>query len=350
MHFLILKTSSLGDILHAFPSLCYLRQKFPHAHIDWVVEAPFSELVSSHPDINRVITLHTKKWRNQKSHKKAIWQEIKLFYKTLRDTHYDVVFDLQGNLKSSLILSCVKAKEKVGFGRKSVHEWPNLLFTSYKANPPKAVNIREDNLYLLQSFFKDPLTYEEKKVLLKITKLEEDMQKHFLSFGNPPHILVCPGSFWPNKQISVQTLKSVLKSFEKNPFFFFTWGNEQEKIFAETLFESFSQNSLVLPKLSLPLLQNLMEKMDLVIAMDSLPLHLAGVAKAKTLSFFGPSLGKKFAPLGERHHFFQGSCPYNQTFKKRCRYLRTCKTGACLKQIDEDSLINITKKIDIISR
>lgn len=333
MHFLIVKTSSLGDILHAFPALSYLRKKFPNAQIDWIVEKPFSDLLSSHPEVDNVITVDTKKWRKNFLKQK----EIRQFLKILRKKKYDAVFDLQGNIKSSLILAFARAKEKVGFGRKTVHEWPNLFFTSFKVNLPDTINIREDNLFLLKKYFQDPLVYEESRVILNISDEQKEVLDKILKNKGDHLVLVCPGAFWPNKQVNETTLIAALKKIENNPSFFFAWGNDKEKEFANTLALSFLRGE-VLPKLSLPLLQNLMSRVDLVIAMDSLPLHLAGTTNTKTFSFFGPSLGNKFAPIGINHHFFQGKCPYQLTFKKRCPQLRTCKTGACLKEINLENV------------
>ena len=75
MRILIVKMSSLGDIIHAFPVLQYLKQCHPQCEIDWVVEQPFAELVQAHPLVNRIICIETKKWRSQLL-KRATLQEI----------------------------------------------------------------------------------------------------------------------------------------------------------------------------------------------------------------------------------------------------------------------------------
>lgn len=81
------------------------------------------------------------------------------------------------------------------------------------------------------------------------------------------------------------------------------------------------------------MLQHLMSNMRLIVTMDSLPLHLAATTSVATFSIFGASLGKRFAPVGEQHHFFQGACPYGRTFTNRCPILRSCKTGACIRRL-----------------
>jgi heptosyltransferase-1 len=94
----------------------------------------------------------------------------------------------------------------------------------------------------------------------------------------------------------------------------------------------------ILDRLPLPVLQNFMAAVDLVIAMDSLPLHLAATTSTATYGFFGPSLGLKYQPQGPQHHAFQGCCPYGQIFAKRCPALRTCPTGACLREANGEQL------------
>jgi heptosyltransferase-1 len=75
MKILLIKTSSLGDIIHAFPTLSFLRQKFPDAKIDWVVEKPFAELVKAHPFVNDVLTVDTKGWRKNLISKET-WKTV----------------------------------------------------------------------------------------------------------------------------------------------------------------------------------------------------------------------------------------------------------------------------------
>lgn len=319
MKILIVKTSSLGDIIHTLPVLSYLRKKFPTAQIDWAVERPSAELLASHPAVDNLFIL-------ERSQKKSLSHWIE-FYRKLRKTKYDLVFDLQGNTKSGAILAGVRAKTKVGFAKKNISEWPNLLFTHVKIEVPLACNVREENLFLVQKYLKEPLQFQEEEVHLKITAQQEEFLK---SFKEKDYILVCPGSFWPNKQISHDTLSAFLRKQEG--FFLFAWGNESEKEFCEKVMKEFPKSQL-LGKLPLPLLQNLMRKMSLVVAMDSLPLHLAATTGSPTFSFFGPTSALKYAPQGKQHAYIQGSCPYAVEFQRRCPLLRKCKTGACIKNI-----------------
>lgn len=145
--------------------------------------------------------------------------------------------------------------------------------------------------------------------------------------------MVCPGSRWENKKLSLSTWIECLKQ-EKGSTFYFVWGSEKEREEGAALQREFPAASILLPKMSLPVWQRLMSKMDLIYTVDSSALHLAATTNTPTYSFFGPSSAAIYRPPGKRHRSIQGLCPYKKTFTKRCPALRTCKTGACLKKIN----------------
>ena len=342
MKILIVKTSSLGDIVQAFPVLHHLKESCPEATIDWVVERPFASLVRAHPFVNRVIEIDTKRWRYAffKYHQQS---ELYQFLQQIRSVSYDLLFDLQANLKSGLVTALARAKKKIGFGRKSVHEWPNLLFTRYRFNPPAKKNIYEDYLFLAQSITQN-FAFASKPICLQLKQTEKlqfiKICEETVTKKGRYLVMVCPGSNWPNKQLRPTILFSFLKLIHHQfgCHFLFVWGTEEEKKIASKLFTQFPQCSKLIEKMSLPLLQNLMAKMNLIIAMDSLPLHLAATTSTPTYSVFGPSLASKFKPIGEMHEAFQGKCPYGKVFAKRCPILRTCATGSCINSIEAQQL------------
>lgn len=345
MKILIVKTSSLGDIVHAFPALALLKKKFPNAEIDWVVEKPFAALLEAHPSINQVIPIQTKKWRRSFFSHQTM-SEVREVFSRLRKP-YDLLFDLQGNAKSGIVTAMAKAKVKVGYGRHSVWEKPNLLFTNVKFDPPAEVNVRDENLSLVQQYFRTDERVEE-YTLLRLQESEKQFLKRFLQnpyLQNARKIFVAPGSNWKNKQADMKTIIDflLLLHHEKPSCFLLVYGNDSEQQMANEI-STYLPASILVDKLSLPLLQNLMACMDLVIAMDSLPLHLAAAAGIPTFSIFGPSSAAKFAPPGKQHRAFQGSCPYQKQFTRRCDILRSCKTGACIKNIQADSLIKLYRQ------
>lgn len=342
---LIVKMSSLGDIIHAFPVIQYIKQCEPQTSIDWIVEKPFAELVQAHPLVDQTIPIQTKKWRSQLL-KRETWKEMGELRRDLRKVEYDLVIDLQGNTKSGIVTALAKSPLKVGFHRASVPEWPNLLATHKKFRPPSGQNIREDYLFLAQSAIGHMAQdFPSGSVQLKLSPQEKSDLQPILDKIKEIQglkVLVCSGSNWVNKQLSSKTLHHFLQCLNKqlNAHFFLIWGNAAEKCTAEEIAAVLPENCSVISRLSLPALQNVMTQVDLVLAMDSLPLHLAGTTLTPSYSVFGPSSAKKYKPLGACHQAFQGSCPFGKTFEKRCDILRTCQTGACMKELQGEELFN----------
>ncbi len=340
---LIVKTSSLGDLVHTFPVISYLKQRFPAIQIDWVVEEQCADLVSAHPLIHHCIPIATKRWR-QGWLSQSSRQEISSVRRQLQKEKYDLVLDLQGNIKSAVITYLTNAAKKVGFGQKTVPEWPNTWVTHQRFNPPPALNIRDSLLYLVRSYFAD---FENEcsfpGVQLRVSQSGQAQIEATVSscpYGKT-RVMVCPGSAWKNKQLPFETLRDLLPRMQARwpLFFLFLWGNAEEKATAEKLHRDFPDSSIILEKMALPTLQNLMSRLDLVIAMDSLPLHLAATTGVATFSLFGASSAQKYAPLGSQHLAFQGQCPYGRTFEKRCPILRSCPTGNCIRSLSADQIL-----------
>lgn len=328
MRFLIVKSSALGDIIHAYPVLQYLKERLPDCQIDWVVEKRNAGLIKAHPLISNALEIDTSSWRKN-WWKKETYKSLLDAFRAIRNTEYDAVFDLQSNVKSAIITKFCRAKSKVGFGYKTAHEKVSSLVLTHRYNPAKGINIRNDYLFIVQSYlqdFSEPTTH----TLLKLTEP---------SLALEPSWMICPGSNWQNKQLTKEQLLSFLTLCHQgySPRFVFLCGSSHEEVLAKELAAHFP-NATYLSRPSLAQLQHLMSKMQLVISMDSLPLHLAATANCPTFSFFGPSSASKFAPTGSIHASFQGTCPYGKTFEKRCPILRTCKTGACLREPNGEAL------------
>ncbi len=98
---LIVKTSSMGDVVHALPVINDIRRHHPGAQIDWLVEAPFAAIPKMHPGVRRVLPLQWRKWRRALLRRNT-WAAMGKLRDELRQEGYDRVLDLQGLLKSAL--------------------------------------------------------------------------------------------------------------------------------------------------------------------------------------------------------------------------------------------------------
>ena len=117
---LLIKTSSLGDVVHNLPVVSDIRARFPGARIDWVVEEAYSDIVGMHPGVHRTIPVALRRWRGNVL-KPAHWREFGQFRHALAGTRYDCIIDTQGLIKSAL-LAWAASGTRHGYARASARE------------------------------------------------------------------------------------------------------------------------------------------------------------------------------------------------------------------------------------
>ena len=99
---LLIKTSSLGDVVHNLPVVSDIRERFPGARVDWVVEEAYRDIVGMHGGVHRVIPVALRRWRGNVLNP-AHWREFGQFRRALSGMRYDFVIDSQGLIKSALL-------------------------------------------------------------------------------------------------------------------------------------------------------------------------------------------------------------------------------------------------------
>lgn len=147
MRILLVKTSSLGDVVHNLPVASDLARHFPGATIDWVVEEGFADLPRLHPAVDRVLPVAIRRWRRSLL-SPATWAEIGAFRRSLREREYDLVIDTQGLLKSALIVGqalLAANGRRCGFGRDTVREPAAARFYDATFDVPRSLHAVERN-------------------------------------------------------------------------------------------------------------------------------------------------------------------------------------------------------------
>jgi heptosyltransferase-1 len=117
---LIVKTSSMGDVVHALPAVSDMLRAVPGLQLDWLVEAPFAPIPKMHPGIQRVLPMAWRKWRSRLL-SRSTWNAIAALRVELKQVPYDLVLDLQGLLKS--VLWARQARGPIaGYDRHSIRD------------------------------------------------------------------------------------------------------------------------------------------------------------------------------------------------------------------------------------
>lgn len=136
---LLIKMSSMGDLVHNLPLVSDIRAHFPDARIDWVAEEAYSPIPSLHPGINRVIPVAWRRWRRQ-LRRASTWQEMKAFLATLREVEYDLILDTQGLYKSAVVARLARGCI-VGGDRRSIKEAGAAVFYNKRLTISRARHV-----------------------------------------------------------------------------------------------------------------------------------------------------------------------------------------------------------------
>ncbi len=143
MRLLIVKTSSMGDVVHAAPVVADVLRAHPAARIDWLVEPRFAALPRLHPGVHRVLELPWRRWRSQ-LWKGSTWQAMKALRQQLQTERYDHVLDLQGLLKSAVWARQAGAPV-AGYDRASLREPLAALLYDRTAAVPRNLQAVQRN-------------------------------------------------------------------------------------------------------------------------------------------------------------------------------------------------------------
>src|SRR5579885_3158758 len=129
---LLIKLTSLGDLIHALPAITDAYRAFPNIEFDWMVDENFKEIATWHPAVKRTFTTNHREWRHGLGHP-STYRTLYGVAKTLRKTKYDLVIDGQGNFKTAL-LTLLARGTTAGFDKHSVRE--RIAHVAYQKRYP----------------------------------------------------------------------------------------------------------------------------------------------------------------------------------------------------------------------
>ena len=288
---LIVKTTSMGDVIHALPVLSDIRTHDPSVQIDWMVEEPFADLVRGSSLVNEVVPVNLRKWRKQGI--RHTWQQWKILQARLADREYDAVIDLQGLLKSAL-LACAAKGPRMGPGYSYAKESLACLFYKRRAGwDPQAhavERLRELAAGLLNYRLSGkPLFYDirPQKVLAVVPKGAEIWFLHATARDEKKWPLVK----WRELAHRFSDLGYAIK---------LPWGTEEERLQAEKIAAGIAHVE-VLPRMSLAELRLRLEHAGLVIGVDTGIMHLAAAHYLPMVALFFATPAWRFAPRFNPH-------------------------------------------------
>jgi heptosyltransferase-1 len=277
----IVKLSALGDIVHAMVALQFIKVADPSIEIDWIVEEGFAGVLENNPDINQILTVNLKAL---KSNKAIIFQQIKSIRRYAL-THYDLVIDAQGLIKSAVIAKLL-GKRVAGFDVKSIREKSASWFYDVKFDCSYDTNAVVRNAFILSSPLGISITDEQILNKRPCLFFNDDAQIDSFLQKDKKNIVLVIGSSWDSKNYPADKFVKIASALQQNCLV--VWGSEQEKEKAVWM-SSQADTIQVMPRLDFNSLKALIAKADLLIGNDTGPTHMAWALNKPSITIFGPT-------------------------------------------------------------
>ncbi len=338
MHILIVKLSSIGDVVHALPAAAALRASFPEARLTWVVERIAAPLLIGSPILDEVIVLDTRGWRKRLSDGNT-WASIRKQIKELRQFPVDVALDFQGLFKSAGVGILAGATQRIGFSSNALREPACRFGYTRQIQVDNAHHVIENNLALATAIGAEmPVRYEFPFPALdeETATIRTQLERHDID----QFVILNPGGGWVTKLWPAaeygRLANEIWKRFRVKSIV--TCGPGEEKM-AETITAA-SRHAVYFPT-SLREFIALVRQAELFVGSDTGPLHLAAACRTPIVGIYGPTAPERNGPfnLNDRTIGLNIPCRLN------C-HRRTCNNHICMNIPLESVLQAVENRID----
>jgi lipopolysaccharide heptosyltransferase I len=282
MKVLIVRLTSLGDVVHAIPAAAALRRFFPWSRIDWLVDARHREIVELVTAVDRVVTLA--------GSTPGAWVQA---VRELRAVGYDVALDFQGLMKSAVLARASGAAKVAGFSLWHLREKSARPFYTSAEETEGGHAIRK-NLRLLRVLD----IHDDDRIEFPLAEFESTAVASLReTIGTGRFALINPAAGWPNKRWPPDRF-GALAAFIRDVCTLtpvVLWGPGEQTL-AETVVTASRGAAVLSPRTSVKDLVALSRAADLLVAGDTGPLHIATAVGTPTVSLFGPTYPERNGP------------------------------------------------------
>lgn len=333
---LVIKPSALGDVVQSLPLLPVLRRRFPQAQISWLIQTELRDLVSGHPDLDDVITCA----------RRPSWTSAGALLQTLRSREFDLVFDLQGLLRSALMTWATGARWRVGL--ETAREGASLAVNLTLRETGRDVPAHARYWRVAAA-----LGCGDAPRVTHVAIAAGDWQAAHAALSPLPRpiLAVQAGARWETKRWPVDKFADLLDRALA------TWGgsvvlvgSSNERADCVRLEEELRRRGATAPTLnlagrtSLKQLAAVLQRADAVVSNDSGPMHLAAELGTPTLGIFTCTSPQRSGPPGERHELIATRVDCAAGYHKTCPW-RGDAHLACHRELEAWRVWNALERL-----
>ena len=330
MHVLVIKTSSMGDVLHTLPALTDARFVYPDIRFDWVVENSFRQIPATHPAVQQVIPVNFRHWRRHPG--QWLGSDVRALIRSLRATHYTHVIDAQGLLKSALVTRLARGS-RYGYSFDSARESFSALAYTHRIS----VSHKLHAILRIRRLFADTLGYPcpdtppDYGISTDNFSLPDESQ--------PPYVVFVHASTWVTKQWPESYWQRLIELVTTAGYRVrLSWGSNSERAQAQRIVHN-KTTAEVLPKLELDQLMGVLAQATAVVAVDTGLGHLTAALGTPSVSIYGATNPELTGTLGQQQHHLLAQFQCSPCLSKRCTYTKPSSvTPACYSTVPPEQV------------
>jgi heptosyltransferase I len=313
MKILLVRLGALGDIVHGLPVAAALRDRYPDAQIDWLVDAKHAAVLDLVPVISRRVVVDSRRWG-------ASFGAVR----ALRRERYDAAVDLQGLVKSAAFARMSGAARVIGFARAHLREKLAAGFYSEACDPGNVTHVIDKNLSVL-ALFGIAERRRQFPIAVPESAAVEPVVERARRAGLRGYALINPGAAWPNKRWPPARYGEVASALATRHGLLpvVLWGPGEQAI-ATSVVEASNGIAVTAAPTGIGDLLALARGARLMVSGDTGPLHLAAAVGTPVVALFGPTDPARNGPWDASDislsRFADCVCHY----ERRCRRSRGC--------------------------
>ncbi|MBC8001557.1 MAG: lipopolysaccharide heptosyltransferase II [Opitutaceae bacterium] len=330
MKILILKPSSLGDVIHALPVLRLLKRHFPKSQIYWWLDAGLYQLLEEDRDLTGIVQFHRRRWQSV-----LHWGELLQSILELRRHRFDLVIDLQSLARSATVAWLANGAMTIGLD--DPREGAAAFYDIAVPRPSPVTHAVDWYLEVLRNLEVPVHTdYEWLPERAEIATLV----RHKWAVDGNRWILLNPGARWNNKRWPVEHFSELVKllSEEFAQSRFAIMGGREDRPLGRRIAEAAPDRCLDLTgQTSLQEMVQWIRIADLIITNDTGPMHVAVAVDTPVVALFGPTDPRRTGPYGQVDRVLSHRLPCAPCLKDVCRFERPME---CLRAVTPRIVFN----------
>jgi len=311
MKVLIIKTSSMGDLIHAFPALTDATHAIPDIQFDWLVEDSFAAIPKWHPSVVRVLPVAWRRWRKGLSSRET-WRALWDMRSILREQSYDLVLDAQGLIKSALMTRMVKA-ERVGLDWSSARESLASIFYQRHCT----VKFEQHAIERNRQLFSQALGYALPKTA---PEFGLDTNRFMPAPQQQPYVVFLFETTWSSKQWPDAYWSQLAAKMQAAGYQVKICAYQAAAIQRAEMIANQREGVTVLKGLDIAGMAQWLAHANGVIAVDTGFAHLAAALDVKTISIYGSTNPAFTGALGKHSQHLATQFPCSPCLSRECHF------------------------------